>query len=208
VLVIVVTSDVIGLGIGAFVATNIDDLFILMVCFAKRTFPTSQIILGQYVGMGMLLIVALFASLIALILPHNLISLVGLFPIAIGVKELVELRNTATDDDLDNKRVVNRISKSRWSTYLPFLVVATITFSGGEEIGIYASIFATYNSQFEIGTIFVVVMVLTIAWCGIAAYLVHHNFLTGHFRKISKWILSIVLIGIGIDILTEGFLIS
>jgi cadmium resistance protein CadD (predicted permease) len=208
VLVIVVTSDVIGLGIGAFVATNIDDLFILMVFFAKRTFPTSQIILGQYVGMGMLLIVALFASLIALILPHNLISLVGLFPIAIGVKELVELRNTATDDDLDNKRVVNRISKSRWSTYLPFLVVATITFSGGEEIGIYASIFATYNSQFEIGTIFVVVMVLTIAWCGIAAYLVHHSFLTGHFRKISKWILSIVLIGIGIDILTEGFLIS
>jgi cadmium resistance protein CadD (predicted permease) len=151
---------------------------------------------------------ALFASLIALILPHNLISLVGLFPMAIGVKELVELRNTATDDDLDNKRVVNRISKSRWSTYLPFLVVATITFSGGEEIGIYASIFATYNNLFEIGTIFVVVMVLTSAWCGIAAYLVHHSFLADHFRKISKWIPSIVLIGIGIYILTEGFLIS
>jgi cadmium resistance protein CadD (predicted permease) len=51
--------EVIGIGIGAFVATNIDDMFILMIFFAKRNFPTSQIILGQYVGMGLLLGVSL-----------------------------------------------------------------------------------------------------------------------------------------------------
>jgi cadmium resistance protein CadD (predicted permease) len=46
--------EVIALGIGAFVATNIDDLFILMVFFAKRSFTTPQIILGQYVGMALI----------------------------------------------------------------------------------------------------------------------------------------------------------
>jgi cadmium resistance protein CadD (predicted permease) len=66
---------VIGVGIGAFVATNIDDLFILMVFFGKRKFPTSQIIIGQYVGMGLLLGVSIFASLIALVIPHHTISL-------------------------------------------------------------------------------------------------------------------------------------
>jgi cadmium resistance protein CadD (predicted permease) len=50
----VVIVEIIGLGIVAFVATNIDDLFILMVFFARRNFPTYQIVLGQYVGMGLL----------------------------------------------------------------------------------------------------------------------------------------------------------
>jgi cadmium resistance protein CadD (predicted permease) len=119
------TLEVIGIGVGAFVATNIDDLFILMVFFAKRDFPTSQIILGQYAGMGFLLGVSLFASLIALVIPQNLIALVGLFPIAIRVKELVEVRDAkdVDDDSDDNVKVVNRSSKSRWRTYLPFVVV-------------------------------------------------------------------------------------
>jgi cadmium resistance protein CadD (predicted permease) len=138
--------EVIGVGIGAFVATNIDDLFILMIFFGKRNFPTSQIIIGQYVGMGLLLGVSIFASLIALVIPHNLTGLVGLFPIAIGIKELLEYRNAATvNEDVHSNKVVYRLSKGRWRVYLPFLVVATVTFSGGEEIGIYTSIFVTYN---------------------------------------------------------------
>jgi cadmium resistance protein CadD (predicted permease) len=129
--------EIIGISIGAFVATNIDDLFILMVFFAKRDFPTSHIILGQYVGMGSLLGVGLFASLIALVIPHNLLGLVGAFSIIIGVKELVDRRNGEGDVRVDNTKVVNRLSKSRMRKYLPFVVVATVTFSGGEEIGIY-----------------------------------------------------------------------
>src|ERR671910_2732455 len=141
--------ETIVLGIGAFVATNIDDLFVLIVFFAKRNFPQSQIVLGQFVGMGLLLGASLFASLIALVIPPNLLGLIGLFPIAIGIKELVELRYAVTRDVNDDK-VVNRLSKSRWRIYLPFLAVATITFSGGEEIGIYTSILATYDDLLEI----------------------------------------------------------
>src|SRR3990170_8943095 len=105
-----------------------------MVFFAKRSFPTTQIIVGQYVGMGLLLGVSLVGSLIALLIPHHLIGLVGLFPIAIGIKELVELRNRKDEDgdDEDKAIVVNHLYKNRWKTYLPFLTVATITFSGGE----------------------------------------------------------------------------
>ena len=88
--------ETISLGIGAFVATNIDDLFILIVFFAKCNFPPFQIVLGQFVGMGLLLGASLFASLIALVIPSNLLGLIGLFPITIGVKELVELRDAAT----------------------------------------------------------------------------------------------------------------
>jgi cadmium resistance protein CadD (predicted permease) len=202
----VVNLEILGLSIGAFVATNIDDLFILIVFFAKRSFPTSQIILAQYVGMGLLLGVSLVGSLVALVIPHNLLGLIGLFPIAIGIKELLDLRNKKNYDD--DVKIVNRLYKSRWRTYLPFLVVATVTFSGGEEFGIYTSIFVTYNSLSEITTVVTVVMLLTGVWCWIAAYLVNRSFLAAQLRRVADRVLPFVLIGLGIYILIEAFLIQ
>jgi cadmium resistance protein CadD (predicted permease) len=81
----------VGIGIGALVSTNIDDLFILMVFFATLRLPSIQIILGQYIRMGSLMGISLVGSLITLIVPRNIIGLIGLFPIAIGIKELLEL---------------------------------------------------------------------------------------------------------------------
>ena len=75
----------VGIGVAAFVSTNIDDLFILMIFFATPRFPSYQIVLGQYIGMGSLMGASLSGSLITLILPRNLIGLIGLFPIAIGI---------------------------------------------------------------------------------------------------------------------------
>ena len=198
--------ETISLGIGAFVATNIDDLFILIVFFAKRNFPKSQIVLGQFVGMGLLLGASFVASLIALIIPPNLLGLIGLFPIAIGIKELVELRDAVTGD-VNNDKVVNQLSKSRWSVYLPFLTVDIITFSGGEEIGIYASIFVTHDGLLEIITIISVVMVLTGVWCIIASYLVNHTLLATRFRLVADKALPFVLIALGVYILAEAFLV-
>jgi cadmium resistance protein CadD (predicted permease) len=200
--------EILGIGIGAFVATNIDDLFILMVFFAKRSFPTYQIVLGQYVGMGLLLGVSLLGSLIALVIPHNLLGLVGLFPIAIGVKELLDLRSRENDDGDKNEKIVSRFSNSKWRTYLPFLVVASITFSGGEEIGIYTSIFVTHGSLPEITTVVAVVMALTGVWCWIAAYLVNRSFLATQLRCIADRVLPFVLIGLGTYILIEASLIQ
>ena len=70
-----------------------------MAFFVNRRFPISHIVLGQYVGMGSLLAVGLLGVLIALVVPNNLIGLMGLLPIAIGIKELLELRK---DDDADD----------------------------------------------------------------------------------------------------------
>jgi cadmium resistance protein CadD (predicted permease) len=76
----------VGIGIAASVSTNIDDLFTYgILCYTR--FPSYQIVLGQYIGMGSLMGVSLVGSLIALVLPRYLIGLIGLFPIAVGIKE-------------------------------------------------------------------------------------------------------------------------
>jgi cadmium resistance protein CadD (predicted permease) len=50
-----------------------------MVFFATPRFPFSQIVLGKYIGMGSLIGVSLAGSLITLVLPRNIIGLIGLF---------------------------------------------------------------------------------------------------------------------------------
>ena len=50
--------DIIGLvaiGVAALVATNIDDIFVLMIFFSSLAYPVRQIVLGQYIGIGLLI---------------------------------------------------------------------------------------------------------------------------------------------------------
>ena len=174
-----------------------------MVFFATPRFPSSQIVLGQYTGMGSLIGVSLAGSLIALVLPHNLIGLIGLFPVAIGIKELLDLHKKG--DEEDDVKIAKKLLWSK-KTQLPFLTVAAVTFSGGEEIGIYTTVFAINN---EVGATIIlisVVMVLTAFWCFLANYLVKHSFLANVFRSIGSRVLPYVLIGLGIYILVEAFL--
>jgi cadmium resistance protein CadD (predicted permease) len=204
---------ILGIGATAFVATNIDDLLILIAFFANsHRFPLPQIVLGQYSGMGALLAISIVGSLIALIVPDNLIGLIGIFPIAIGIRELLELlKNGDNNEQEEEEWAAKQLPQSRrgrrLTAYLPFLTVAAVTFSGGEEIGIYTSVFATYHEVSEIIIIVLVVMVLTGVWCTVAYHLVNRPQITSSIKRIGTVALPFVLIGLGIYILAEAFLL-
>ena len=53
-------SGLIAIGISGFAATNIDDIFVLMMFFShsSMTFPTKQIVAGQYIGIGLLVAIS------------------------------------------------------------------------------------------------------------------------------------------------------
>lgn len=81
--------SLIGIGISAFVATNIDDLFVLMFFFSNHNFGKLQVTLGQYRGISLLVIVSTLGALISLVIPQSLIGLLGLVPITTGIIRLV-----------------------------------------------------------------------------------------------------------------------
>ena len=62
-------SSLFGIGITAFIASNIDDTFILMLLFSSLRFQTRHIIIGQFIGIGVLIIISALGALIALVLP-------------------------------------------------------------------------------------------------------------------------------------------
>lgn len=191
----------VGLGIASFVGTNLDDMLILLIFYSNHQFQTSHVVLGQYIGMSALIAVALVASLVSLVIPHNLLGFVGLLPIAIGIKELIELRKK--EDEAAGAS--EKISKSRWISYLPFLTVSAITFSGGEEIGVYTSVFATNSEAGEIITVVAVVMALTGVWCAVAYHLLSRPIVAKRIQRLARVGLPIVLIGLGMYILIEAF---
>ena len=201
--------SIVGIGTTAFVATNIDDLLILIAFFANSRFSLPQIVLGQYAGMGALLAISILGSLIALIVPNNLIGLIGIFPIVIGIKELLELLKN--DNNIEEESAYHQPPRNRRRrrliAYLPILTVAAVTFSGGEEIGVYTSVFAAYHEVYEIIIIVFVVMVLTGVWCIIAYHLVNHPLIASRVKRIGTIALPSILIGLGIYILAEAFLI-
>jgi cadmium resistance protein CadD (predicted permease) len=107
-------------------------------------------------------------------------------------------------DKEDDEKLTKKLRRKKIK--LPFLTVAAVTFSGGEEIGIYTTLFATNNEVAAIITLISVVMVLTAFWCFLANYLVKHSFLADIFRSIGSRVLPYVLIGLGLYILAEAFL--
>jgi len=124
----------IAIGVSAFVATNIDDIFVLMMFFSSSysssiTFPVRQIVLGQYVGIGLLIAISALGSLIALVVPPYIIGLLGIVPIAIGLRRLVQIIKTKDKLSSPPSTQATKASSNRSNKqYLSFVTVAAITF--------------------------------------------------------------------------------
>ena len=199
--------DILGLvtiGVAAFVATNIDDIFVLMMFFSSLTFPVRQVVLGQFIGIGLLIAISALGSLISLVVPTYIIGLMGIIPIVIGIKNLVEIRKK--DKSLSRQAVQNK-KKNR--SYFSFLSVAAVTFSnGGDNIGVYVPLFSKYNTVSQITTLTAVFIAMTAVWCISSYYFMNHPLVASKIRHIGNIILPFVLIGLGIYILTESFLFT
>lgn len=198
--------DILGLvaiGVGAFAATNIDDIFVLMIFFSSLTFPVRHVVIGQYLGISLLIVISALGSLIALVVPIYIIGLMGIIPIVIGIKNLAEIKKK--DDSYSRQVVQNKKNKS----YLSFLAVAGVTFSnGGDNVGVYIPLFSKYNTLSQITALTAVFITMTAVWCIVAYYFVNHPLVASRIRYTGNVILPFVLIGLGIYILIESFLLT
>lgn len=190
------------LGISAFISTNIDDIFLLLIFFSNSLkFSFYQIVIGQYIGIGLLIGISLMASFISFVIPSFVIGFMGIIPMIIGIKKLIEYHNNKKTEQ------PNTISTNPSSQSLSFLSVAAVTFSnGGDNIGIYTPLFASNNTFSQVIILIVIFMVMTAVWSSIGYYLVNHSFLANKIWRIGHLVLPFVLIGLGIYIMIGEFI--
>ncbi|WP_371422537.1 cadmium resistance transporter [Tardiphaga sp.] len=188
----------IALALPLFAVTNIDDIFVLLGFFSDPRFRARQIVVGQYLGMLTLIGVSLVAALVSLVLPPQYVGLLGLAPLAIGLKKLYDLRNASGDDDEDIPH------KAGSSGIGNILSVAAVTIAnGGDNIGVYAPLFATRGTS-ATGIIVITFLAMTAIWCLFAFWLVNHRTIGAPIRKFGHIVLPFVLIALGILILYEA----
>jgi cadmium resistance transport/sequestration family protein len=209
-------SQTIISAIFAFAATNLDDILILMFFFSQinANLRIRHILLGQYLGFIVLLLLSLPGFLGGVIIPKSWIGLLGLVPVFIGLKQSF---NTEEDDHeiqtmTPHKHCKPQSHSSRWKflSALHFFFapqtysVAAITLAnGGDNIGIYVPFFASLS---WLGLLIVLTVFLTLVavWCAIAYGLTRHPAIGKMITRQGKKIVPFVLIGLGLWILWES----
>ena len=75
----------------SFVATNLDDLMVLMLFFSRlnANFRPRHLIIGQYLGFTLILLASSLGLLFGLLVSKEWIGLLGFIPLTIGIKQLL-----------------------------------------------------------------------------------------------------------------------
>ena len=185
----------------AFTATNIDDILILTIFFAQvdDKFRPRHILIGQYLGFGLILLASLPGYFGGLIIDHKWLGLLGLLPIAIGIKDLFRKQEEVTVQTC-------AIPEHRQSPLIASQTyhVAAVTFAnGGDNIGIYIPLFASSNAVTLSITIATFLVMITI-WCYAAKIISSHPAIAKFLTQYSNAIVPFVLIGLGLYILYES----
>lgn len=207
----------------SFVSTNIDDIFILMLFFsqANSIMRKRHIIIGQYLGIGILTAISIIGALGVSLIPQEYVGLLGLVPIYLGIKAYVdnkkenkhkvhtdqqELQNTDTNEleettDIHSYTIIASIK----SFINPSVIkVASITIAnGGDNIGIYIPLL-TNMSLFDILITVIIFLILTALWCAAGLKLSEYPFVHRNIEKYKHIFVPAVFMALGIFILISS----
>lgn len=189
--------------ISAFIATNLDDLFLLMAFFSFPEFQDKGVVFGQFMGMGTLIIISSSAYFFQMIIPTLGVALLGVLPILIGLKHLMKIKKTSKNRYLSKKYI--KRSNLKMEKHKVIKVALTTIANGGDNIGIYAPLFMILEWE-QICLVSTLFLVLTGIWCLTSFYMVNNNIFGDKIRSYGYFIFPLVLIAIGIAIIIKGIL--
>lgn len=201
-------------GVAAFAATNLDDLFLLMLYFSRaENNPQRErnIIVGQYLGFAVLVGISVLGYLGSLLIPRQYVGLLGILPILLGVRELLALRKGEEQDELEAETNLqapaqSRIFRSRlltWVSPQAGSIAAVTIANGSDNLAVYTPLFAA-GGVTQMMIIIVVLLVMVRVWCFIADWLAENPVTAGPLRRYGRVLMPFVLMGIGLTILLES----
>ncbi|WP_433262457.1 cadmium resistance transporter [Micromonospora vinacea] len=174
-----------------FAATDIDDIVILTLFFvAARTTGqprTWEIVAGQYLGIGALAVASAVIAGGLLVVPDPWTGLLGLLPIALGVRAL-----RGSGDDEAPAVVTGALG------------VAGVTIANGaDNVAVYVPVFRALGVADS--AVFLLVFVLLIAlWCVAGAWLGGHRRVVRLVERAGAWLVPTIFIAIGLVILVSS----
>ena len=191
--------SLIALGVTAFAATNLDDALVLLLFFGDRRYRARHVFIGQAVGVGLLVALSLVVALATVALPARVVGLLGLLPIAIGGKQLLDRRRDRGATPADGDGLPPRAAGWRQAAAVAGVTLA----NGGDNIGVYVPLFAARPAA-QTALLLATFAALLLVWTFAGYALARRSALAGRLRRISGAVMPWVLIGLGVTILAEA----
>jgi cadmium resistance protein CadD (predicted permease) len=183
-----VTITILVASVTTFAATNIDDIFLLTLFFARKI-PTHRVVAGQYLGFALIILLSMLGALLSLAIPTYWSRFLGLLPLALGIKELMKIGRAEDACEPCKQKQSAR-------------AIAIVTLSNGaDNVGVYVPFFG-FNSH-HLWLILIVYAVLVGIWCLVGRQLGHHPVVLRTLGRVGHWLVPFVLIGLGVYILAS-----
>ncbi len=186
----------------AFITTEMDDLLVMFVLFGSAFTLRDKIfvVLGKYLGLAVLVFVSKTAASLLVQFPvKELLGLLGLVPIAIGVKTGIDCQRggpamrSAGEDSVQGRNL-----------FLVLLNTLIITLAnGGDNIAVFLSFFPSL-SRCEFVASCVVFAVLQAVWCAIAIAVMSAKSLRDYISESRRVVIPFLYILLGIYIVIQN----
>lgn len=177
---------------GLFAVTNVDGLIVLTALFMASAsgWPRPwQIVLGQYLGFTVMVIISMLAAAGLVLVPDRWEGLVGFLPLGLGVWGLLHARANA-DGAIPSR--VGTLSS----------IVGVILANGADNISVYIPLFAVLTPG-RIAVTIAVFLVLVGVWCTIARLLGRNKKVVAALVRAGRWLVPVVFVVIGMAILIK-----
>ena len=192
-------AGLIGRATGMFAVTNVDDLLLLAVYFGRAAGDRraeARIVLGQYLGFGVILAAAVAGALTAALLPRQALPYLGLVPLALGLRlAWTTWRARSGPDDAGGPGGGARIGAGG--------IAAVTCANGSDNIGVYVPVFAA-SGPGALTVYAAVFLILVAVWCALGRWFATRPVVARALSRGGHVLLPAVLVAIGVLILVEG----
>jgi cadmium resistance protein CadD (predicted permease) len=135
---------VLGLAAGAFVGTNVDNAVVAVAMIATAPPERARrIASGQVLGFVVLVLSAIAMTLLLFEIPPRIIGLLGLVPLALGIRGLMGLRHAEHRE---------RVAKRAVGSGVVAATLITIA-AGGDNLAVYIPLFRVARLSGTIGAL-------------------------------------------------------
>ena len=191
--------------VSAFVATNLDDILLLLLCFSQISHRRGvlAVVGGQYLGIGLLVLVSLSGLLGRGLVPASWLGLLGLLPISLAVSRWLEA--SPPEAPAPSSAAPDPAAPDPAAPPPPAaLAVAALTLANGSDnVGVYLPLFARATAGQALLTL-AVFAVMVALWCAIAWRLVQAPGLGELLRRHGPRLMPALLVALGIYLLIDA----
>ena len=176
----------------AYISTNIDDIFVIMILLAQAPKGTKgRLVAGHFLGVGILTAISILGALGLQNLPLRYVGILGLVPIGLGIKAWLN-----RDDEETEAKAVGLLS------------MAMITLgNGADNVGVYIPLFTGFSGMERICAV-LIFTVMTVLWIFLANFLAEFPKIKGIIEHYKAIAIPLVFLVLGIFIILDSELLG